>query len=131
MRQKSVFLILAISLFVSSIAHAEEVCFSEADAEAIVVDIEKGKNLAEQVDLYKQANAELAQQVKLLKEIGDLQKQQLEVSRTAIEQYKDIIKYQGEAFQQVLKEAKPSILKCLIDAVGFIGIGALVGILVL
>jgi hypothetical protein len=128
---------LAISLCVNAAAFAGEsapapdVCFSEDQAEGIVVDLEKGKNLAEQVELYKQANAELEQQVKLLKEIGELQKQQVEVGQRAIAQYQKIIRYQGEAYERVIKDSKPSLFKRLIDVVGFIGIGALLGILVL
>lgn len=130
MRLKSVCLILALSLFVS-VASAEEVCFSDPDAKAIVVELEKGRNLKEQVELYKKANTELEQQVKLMKEISALQKEQIAVGDKAIKQYQDIITYQGNAYEQVIKESKPNPLKQFMDSVGLIGIGILAGFLLL
>lgn len=133
MRSKLVWRISGIVLFVSlafpSIGRAGEVCFSGEDAQRMVVDLEKGRNLQEQVELYRKATAELEQQIALLKEIDSLRKQQIEAGQTAIRQMQEIVSLQGKAYEEALQASRPSFLKKAIDALGLIGIGILAGAL--
>lgn len=133
MRSKLVWRISGIVLFASlafpSFGRAGEVCFSGEDAQRMVVDLETGRNLQEQVDLYRKTTAELEGQIALLKEIDSLRKQQIEAGQTAIRQMQEIVSLQGKAYEEAVKASRPSLLKKVIDALGFIGIGILAGAL--
>lgn len=118
-------------MFVSVPAFAEDICFSEDTAKQITVELEKTKNLKEQVELYKTANSELVEQTKLLKDMLKLKDEQIAASDRTIKQYQEIIKFQKETYEQAIKDVKPNPIKKLIDDLGFIGIGIMIGILIL
>lgn len=122
---------LILALLIAGIAHAEDICFSEDTARRITVDLEKAKSLKEQVELYEKGNAELEKQITLLKEINKLKDEQIAINNMTIKQYQELLKFQKDTYEQIVKDAKPSVLKQIIDALGFIGIGILAGILIL
>lgn len=111
-----------ILLFSSSGAYAEDICFSEQTAKKMIVDLELKKNYEEQIEYYKEGNKELEYQIKLLKEVNSLQKEQ-------ITQYKDLMKLQKDGYESIIKENKPSFIKKTFEAIGFVGIGVLIGLL--
>jgi uncharacterized membrane protein (DUF106 family) len=105
------------------------VCFTEDDAKKIVVDLENVNDYKEQVELLKEANAELEKQIGLLKDINKLQQEQLNVSKQTIESYKELLKTQKEAYEKQIENNKPSIWGKIAAAAGGLGIGVLIGLL--
>jgi hypothetical protein len=112
--------IVLSSFLLASVAHAQDVCFSEDHAGRMLQQLEQTQNLKEQVDLYERANQELEYQVKLLKEVNALQREQ-------VGQYKELLQIQREGYESIIKESKPNAFKEFINKLGFMGIGALVG----
>lgn len=105
------------------------VCFTEDDAKKIVVDLENVNDYKEQVELLKEANAELEKQIISLKEINKLQQEQLEITKQTIESYKNLLKTQKEAYEKEIENNKPSIWGKIFAGIGGLGIGILVGLL--
>jgi uncharacterized membrane protein (DUF106 family) len=105
------------------------VCFTEDDAKKIVVDLENVNDYKEQVELLKEANAELEKQIISLKDINKLQQEQLNVSKQTIESYKELLKTQKEAYEKQIENNKPSIWGKIAAAAGGLGIGVLIGLL--
>lgn len=105
------------------------VCFKESDASRMVVELENNGDYREQIDLLKQANSELEKQIGFLKEINKLQQEQLKVSEQTIASYKELLKTQKEAYEKKIENEKPSIWGKIAAAVGGLGIGVLVGLL--
>lgn len=127
---KIVLVILVLNLLASG-AMADEICFTKADAAAIVTEIERCRIQVQELKLQQEANQELELQIKHLKEIIELQKQQLEISKITIEQYKNITKLQDEACEEMLKKTKKNPIKSLLEIMGSIGLGILIGVLIL
>lgn len=108
------------------------VCFTEADiSNKVIVSLENSGDYKEQIDLLKQGNIELERQITLLKEVNKLQQEQIEISKSTIESYKDLLKVQKEAYEKQIDNTKPSIWDKIFPALGGIGIGVLVGLLIL
>lgn len=123
---------VAVFLLLSSPLYADEkICFSTETAGRIDAELQHADNLRVQIEMYQQANAELETQIKLLKEIQHLQQLQIEAGRSAVESMRTVIKGQAEACDRAVKDARPGFLKSLTDAVGYIGIGILAGVLLL
>lgn len=128
---KIISLIGLIGLILPISSFAEDVCYSEDTAKQITVDLEKAKSLKEQVELFEKANAELEKQVSLLKEMNKLKDEQIAIGDKTIKQYQELLKFQKETYEQAVKDARPSVLKQVIDALGFIGIGILAAVILL
>ena len=131
MRYYSVLILLAISLLFVGKAGAENIGFSEETAQRIVVELEVCKTLQEQTELYKESNSELEKQVQLLEKVVELQKQELAISQTVIKNQKEMMEAQGKAYEDVLKASKPNLFKKLIDSVGLVGAGIVIGLIIL
>lgn len=121
-------LILGILLF-ANFSFAEEICFTEENAAKIVVELEKANIMKEQVQALKDQNIELVKQIKLMKEIVDLQQQQLDMSKQTIQTLQDTVKAQGEAYEKQLKMSKPNIWYQITEYAGILGVGILIGLL--
>lgn len=113
------------------IARAADITFDESVAGKMVVEIEQCRIMEDQIELYKESNAELEYQIKLQKDINNLQKEQLEVTKEAVKQYQELLKIQEDVYKQVIKDTKPNPIKKFIDSLGFVGIGVLIGVLAL
>ena len=105
------------------------VCFTEDDTKKIVVDLENSNDYREQVEILKEANAELEKQIISLKEINKLQQEQLEISKQTIESYQKLLNAQKEAYEKEIENSKPSIWGKIFAGAGGLGIGILVGLL--
>jgi len=121
---------LVILLLVSVPVFAEEeICFPVDTAKNMVVELEKGRIIKEQVELLKQKNEELERQIKLLNEINTIQEKQIQTLKQATENYQDLLKAQSEAYEKQLKQAKPNIWREILEGAAFVGVGILVGLL--
>ena len=105
------------------------ICFKEADANKIIVRLETADDYEVEIDLLKQGNLELEKQINLLKEVNKLQTEQLLVSKQTINSYKELLKTQKEAYEKQIENTKPSVWGKIFAAVGGIGIGVLIGLL--
>lgn len=105
------------------------VCFTEDDTKKMVVDLENSNDYREQVEILKEANAELEKQIISLKEINKLQQEQLEISKQTIESYQKLLKTQKEAYEKEIENNKPNIWEKIFVGVGAAGIGVLIGLL--
>jgi len=74
---------------------------------------------------------ELETQVKLLKETNKLKEEQITIGDRTIKQYQELIKFQKETYEQAVKDSRPNIFKQIIDALGFIGVGVVIGLIAL
>ncbi len=108
-------------LLIGNFAYSQSVCFDELTAGRLVVQVEQTQNLKEQIELYKQANAELETQIKLLKEINNLKEEQ-------ISKQKDLLNVQKITYEGIIKENKPNVLRQIFNTIGAMGIGVLIGL---
>ena len=107
------------------------ICYTEETGKQIILQLENSNDYKTQVDLYKQGNVELEKQIDLLKETLVLQKQQRDVADQTIESYKKLITVQKDAYEKQIENNKPSIWGKIGAALGGLGIGALIGLLLL
>jgi hypothetical protein len=121
----------AILLLVSvpAVFAQEEVCFPVDTAKTMVVELEKSRIISEQVSLLQQKNDELERQIALMNEINVIQEKQIQTLKTATENYQNLIKAQGDAYEKQIKQSQPSIWSEIGKAAAFVGVGLLVGLL--
>ena len=101
------------------------ICFTEETASRMVVEIERCRITAKQIELLAKENEELRKQVEYLKTIVELQGKELETSRQTIENLRKIIDYQSEAYKKLHRE---SILDKVKENSLFLSIGILIGV---
>jgi len=119
---KKIFLSLLICflLLIPALVKAEDICFSEETANNMVVELEQGRILEKQIELYKEANAELEKQVALLNKVIELKDRQLEVAQATNEQYKALLDTQQKVYGDMIKSVKSNNLKTMITQYGLI-----------
>jgi len=122
---------ILVCIFVPSLLRAEDVCVSEESAKRIVVDLEKGKVNEEQVITLKTYNQEMEKQISLMKEVVKLKDEQIKKNEEMIEQQKKLMEYQVQACEEKVKNARPSFFDGLLKAIGGVGIGVIIGVLLL
>jgi hypothetical protein len=106
-----------------------EFCFSEEQAKKIAADLKYCSFDSVEKDLYIQDNNELNKEVDLLKQKVDLLKEVITLQDKTITQYQDLLKYQKESYKEIIEANKPSVWKQIFQAVGFVGIGVLIGLI--
>ncbi len=128
-------ILLSGSLLLPCLARAEEpgpvVCFPSSEARQMLVPLEQAPQkdaqiaaLNEQVSGLMQENAALEKQNGLLKENNTLLKEQ-------VSQVKELLQIQRDSYEGIIKATRPNPIKEFIDRVGFVGIGALIGMALL
>jgi uncharacterized protein YlxW (UPF0749 family) len=120
--------IIFLTLPISS--PAATVSFSEEVANKMVVELEQGRLIQEELDATRAMNVELQKQVALLKEVNKLQEEQIQTLQRAIEQYQKLLKEQGIAYEAALKNAKPNFWSTMMEYAVCVGIGVLCGLLI-
>ncbi len=107
----------------------EGICFSAEDAGRMVVDLENYVKQADIIKLLKEENAELQVKIDNLEKISKIQNDQLNTTNETIEQLNSLIDSQRKAYEEQIKQSKPSFLKQVGIFVGAIlagiGIGSL------
>jgi cell shape-determining protein MreC len=98
-------------------------------AGSLVVEIEKCRTLQERIDLYQKANAELERQVELLEKIVDLKDREIEVLERTNSKYRDLLTTEEEMYGQILKAQRPNPIQKAIEALGFVGLGVILVLL--
>ena len=105
------------------------ICYEEKTGSQMILQLENAKDYKTQVDDLKQGNAELEKQIALLKEANKLQAEQRDIANQTIESYKGLLKVQKESFEKQIENQKPSIWGKIGAALGGLGIGILIGML--
>ena len=105
------------------------VCFKEEDAKKMVVELENARDYEDEIDLLKKGNLEIEKQITLLKEANKLQNEQLDISKKTIDSYKELLQAQKDAYEKKIENEKPSIWGKFFAAIGGVGIGVLIGLL--
>ncbi len=124
----AVFLAIALT---SPLAAEELVCFSQGEASKIVVEVEKCEILKTQKKILEQQNEELRAQIELLKQVIALKDQQLVVANESVKDIREAMTFQRKMYEEQLKQSKPSFIQKILEGMGFIGIGVLMGIVLL
>ena len=110
---------------------ADSVCFSPAVASQIVVEIETCRILKEEKTLIEKGNAELEGQIEVLHRIIEAHEQKAEAFEKAEREYADLLKEQKDLCEQAIRDARPGFLEEARKALGFLGLGILIGFLFL
>lgn len=107
----------------------EGVCFSAEDAGRMVVNLENYIKQADIIKLLKEENAELLVKIDNLEKISKIQNDQLSTTNETIKQLNNLIDSQKKAYEEQIKQSKPSLIKQIGIFVGAvlagIGIGSL------
>jgi hypothetical protein len=121
---------LGILLSLNYAALAEDkICFSPDTAGNMVVELERGRAKDSAYQLMEEGNGELQKQLKIYESMLAEEKQKTGVYETTIKSYDSALTAQREICDRALKDAKPSLVKQLINNLGFIGLGALLMLL--
>jgi hypothetical protein len=122
----AVVIYLFLLVFCGNVYSADtDVCFDPPTAGNMVVELEKARIMEKENILLREGNNELERQIGLLKQVTELKDKQIDVLEKTNKEYEDLLKTQKDLYSEMLKHAKPSIFSQLRDALGFVGIGAL------
>jgi len=121
-------LAIILSLNFGAIA-ADNICFDQPTAGKIVVEIERSRLMGEAYKALEDSNVELQIQLKAYEDMLAAEQAKEGVYEDTIRTYDQALTAQRQACDQALREAKPSFVKQLINNLGFIGIGALLVLL--
>lgn len=105
------------------------VCFSEDVAGKMVMELERTSNLGKQVELLEQGTAEMRAQLDILKETLHLQKEQVDMATYALDAQKNLAEVQDANCQQLIKNAKPSLMDRVVNQAAAAGAGALLAVI--
>jgi hypothetical protein len=119
-------LLLAILLLLWPLnSFAQGVAFDDATAGQIVVALEKAKITEQQLSLEAESNAELREQVDILKGTIKLMEDQIVVYRNLAEMNKQMSEAKDKACQEAIKAAKPTFWENAQKYLVGIGIGGI------
>jgi DNA-directed RNA polymerase beta' subunit len=125
---KNSFLVIILILFSTLSSYAGEACFSEKSTIKLESDLKECEfDSAECAKCYE--DKDLAdKQIELLKQKVELYKEAMALNEQTIKQYQELLKYQKESYNEVIKANKPSFIREIFNTFGFIGIGILIGL---
>lgn len=122
-------LISAILMLLCSKAYPVDICLGPESAKGIVVELEQCRIQKEELSLCTEAVRNLEQTVEIQNQEVDIYKSAIEDARKAADGYKSLLDEQRKMYETALKESKPSLFEQVIKALGFIGGGILIGVL--
>lgn len=115
-------------LCLSLSAHAADICFPEATAGGMVVELEQCRIQRDELSLCKDAVKNIEQQTAVQEEEILIYKSAVGDARKAADGYRALFDAQRQMYESALKEARPSVFEQAIKALGFVGAGILIGI---
>lgn len=125
MRLFAVLMLSAIVLASANSAPAAEICFSGEEASRLVVEVETGRNLQEQVELYRQAVLTLEEKSQAQGEALLLKDQALRLSVEQLTLKDRVIREKD----RIIEEQKPGFFGTLVNILGAVGVGVVIGVL--
>ena len=117
MKLLSVSLILAISLWINPV-FAESICFDKETSGRIVVEIERGRLIQKAYELSQQGADELEKQLQYYDEM-------IRFERMKTHETEEALKVCQEGLVEMKKLKTPSLFEKVITNLGFVGLGAL------
>lgn len=105
---------------------AQNICFDEATASRMVVELEKIPNLQQQLIIQEQITMELTVQRDTLIETVKLQKEQVVLCNDALKAHEQLAKVSDENCKKQIEAAKPSFWHRLGTHMGALGVGAII-----
>ena len=117
---------LVLSLLIPSSGWAEDpICFDIQTSGKIVVEIERCRLTHKALDYSSLAIKELENQIGIYEEMLELERNKTQACEKTLVTYDESFVAQKEMYEQALKDAKPSILRRIVEGAGFVGLGAL------
>lgn len=125
---RSSILVLLIFVF-SSFGLCQEICFTYESAVKLESDLKNCEY--DQLELKKRIEEKelLEQEIQLLKQKIELQNQLIQATQQTLNQYEQLIRYQKEAYEDIIRKNQPSLYKKIFDSLGFIGLGVIIGLI--
>jgi len=108
-----------------------QICFDEATASRMVVELESSRIMAKELEQCQVIANSQETIATAWKEASNLFKVRAQKSEEYAKQLKDLWELQSKAYEQAIKDAQPSIWEEIGKAAAFIGVGVLIGILAL
>jgi hypothetical protein len=118
-----------LSPVLANASQAPKICFTEESAAQLTVDLDQCSIQKDEIEVVKQQNILLLQNIELFKKEIDLQKQQIEVLMKTVEDYKGLVKTQQEQYTKIIEDNKPSTIKTIINYIAIAAGGFLMGML--
>jgi len=109
------------------IPNTDNVCFTEADASRLVVELEKGRIIQQNLDLLEKSNVELAKQNQLLSDQIKLTNEELASANNLLKTNEDLNNQKVKNLNDQLKQAEKTRWASLFESGG---VGVLVGVIV-
>ncbi len=125
---KLVFVSSIIILFLASASFSADFCFDEKSIIQLEANLKQCEFDREELAKCEQDRALADEEIKILKQKIELQKQIIELNERELQQYKELLEYQRQSYEMLIKQNKPSTFKQIFNTLGFIGLGLLVGI---
>ncbi len=128
---KRLLLILIMLVSLCGIAYAVEpqVCFKQDDADRMVVELQRCRFTEEELTVQEKRNLELMsqkdKQEKLAKELD----KKFQACSDALAKTELLMKEKDKACEEKVKAARPSLWSMISGALGCLGIGLLIGVL--
>jgi hypothetical protein len=120
-------LIFLFLFFVSTnVSYAQDICFSSDDSKRLVVELEKGRLLEQNIILLEKVNSELMKQNELLKNQVILEDEKFKSAEALVNKNKELYNQKLKVLDDELNEAKKPRWKSMFISSG---VGALLTLL--
>jgi len=120
------FVFLFSLLYVTPIYAQQDICFSSDDSKRLVVELEKGRLLEQNIILLEKANSELMKQTELLKEQVKLTDEKFKSAEALVIKNEELYNQKIKVLDDELTEAKKPRWKSLFISGG---VGACIALL--
>ena len=122
------FVFLFSLLYVTPIYAQQDICFSSDDSKRLVVELEKGRLLEQNIILLEKANSELMKQTELLKEQVKLTDEKFKSAEALVIKNEELYNQKIKVLDDELTEAKKPRWKSLFISGG---VGAILTLLLI
>lgn len=95
-----------IFLFLPIISHSQDICFSQDDGKKLVMELERGRLIEQNLILIEEQNKELMKQTEILKEQNKIYQEQFQAAYELIKKNEELYKLKTDALENDLKEAQ-------------------------
>lgn len=125
----AIFIAICIWLALAVKAWPAEVCFDTETAKVMTVELEQCHIQRDELSFCNEAVRNLNQTVEAQEAAMVIYKTAIEDARKAAEGYRSLLDEQRKIYETALKESRPSLFEQALKALGFIGGGIIIGVL--
>lgn len=125
--------LLVIILWFNTNVYAGEplVCFPVGESTDILLKLERGIVTSEELRVTQEQNEVLQNQVTILEEQVSVHKEKVRACESLVSDLQKAIEQEKQVCKDLLKPQKPSFFRTLVNSVGLVGVGILIGVLML